>query len=229
MFEGGRYRLGMIRKLATVFVLTAATVVGSPDAMAELKSPEVGTFFVEGFGGLVLPLNSFDNADAGTNLGGSEVTWWPRFQLGVAAGGRVWQPLNLDVGLRLGYSLQKYYDLGEIRNKYDPGMDVLEITSFGRGALFPFGTERWGVTMELGLGLVMAFGGKEGTEDFPRENQMMFRVRICFGAVWRFADSMGLAIDALSLVSDIPMTDFFGEVVGTAVAYEPRVGYFYRF
>lgn len=218
-----------MRRLLIAAIVVVAGVAG-PDqtAQAELRQPRVERFFVEAFLGAVIPLTELDVPNV-TNLGGTNVSWLPRLQLGIAGGARVWDPLNLDVGLRLGYSYQQYWKLGETRQSYDPSIDLLELVPFGRAAIYPFGSDHWGISMELGAGFLFAFGGKDGTQDTPKDSQSFFRLRVGFGAIWRIDSAQSILFDVLHLTTDIPVTKEYKDDVGTMLNFEMRASYLFRF
>lgn len=199
-------------------------------AQAKLDAPYDETWFVEGVLGVPIPTTSLSLGDAGTGLGASAVeAWTPRLLIQVAVGGRVWDPLALDVGARIGYSFQQFVMLGSHRRDYDPPINFVEIVPFAQGKLYPFDTESWGLTFEVGFGMLFAFGGKRGGTDFPEKGQMMIRIRTAFGAIWRWRDDMHFHFDVVSLTTDIPITTQFSDVVGTQLNFEPRAGFRYRF
>ncbi|MFT7624526.1 MAG: hypothetical protein ACI9WU_003714 [Myxococcota bacterium] len=212
--------------LQLAFLILATLPV---QAQAELRRPTLKPFFVEAKAGLAMPLTDLELASCDAVNSGCALQWGTRPELAVAAGMRVWDPLMLDVGLRLGYGVQWSWSVGGSDFRYDPGISLVELSPFARGAIFPFGTEDWGISGELGLGLVFAFGGTRGGNDFPEETQMMLRIRIAFGAVWRWSASMAWIFNAASLTADVSVTDQFKDAVGSVVSWEPHAAFQYRF
>ncbi len=211
-------------------LVALSVALGASDAQSQLRRPTVEPFFVEGWAGLVVPMNDLQQEGcANTGLSACEIRWWPRLEIGVSAGGRVWDPLNLDVGLRLSYAIQKYFNNAQRRQDYSSGIDMIEVQPYVRGAVFPFKTDRWGITLDFGLGMFFAFGGKKGGNPFPEDSQMLVRIRVAFGLLLRWTSKTALTIDALSLVTDVPVTDYYLREVGTQLSFEPRVGFVYRF
>ncbi len=166
---------------------------------------------------------------AATALGGCETSFNARPEIGFKIGGRVWKPLNLDAGLRFGYGVQKGFTLAERSDSYQTGIDMIELLPFVRAGIFPFKKDTWGIGMEFGAGMFFAFGGKDGANPFPEDSQMLVRLRVSFGAIWRWSNRVSLNFDAISLVTDIPITDFWSREVGTQLGFEPNAGIQYRF
>jgi hypothetical protein len=217
------------RALVIGLTLTLGLVwnIGDATAKLRLRQPSAGTFFVEPYGGFIIPLNDLDNA--GRRVFILETRHWTRLSFGVAIGARAYKPLNLDVGLRLGYSWQSYYTTDGSRDSYDPAINMIELVPFGRMTLFPFNSDTWGISGELGLGLLMPFGGRRGTMDVPTQTQLAFRIRFGLGVMWRLSASQAIAFDAIQVVADLATTAEWKEDVGHQVNLETRVGYQYRF
>ena len=206
-------------------ILSLSCPVGQADG--KLRQPDAPMWFVEPTVSVFFPLTELDNpTKQKTN---AATTWAPRAGFGVAAGARVWKPLNLDVGLRTGISFQTHFSVDSSRDSFEDSLKLLELVPYARGTLFPFNRDDWGLSLELGLGMLLGFGGKIGANDFPDKAQMMLRIRAAFGAVWMFKPNHGLMLDAVSIVTDLPLTDHFQDEVGTVVTYETRVGYQFRF
>ena len=212
--------------LATVCSLAVLAILASP-AQGRLLRPEVEPVFAEAFAGFVFPVTKLDNTLARTL--GADTTWSPRFGFGLVGGARVWAPLNLDVGLRFGLSFQRGYTANQSKQSFDTSVKMIELVPVARGALFPFGSEHWGLQMELGFGMLLGTGGAHGSKDFPPETQMMLRVRMGVGVVWMWSKRMGLSLEALGLCTDIPVTDFFQDEVGTMLSLESNLAFRYRF
>ena len=214
----------MLIRLAVLGCLVGAAL---PASAAKLRRPASETFFVEPFLVIVIPLSAHDDALARAGFG--ETTWNNRFGFGASFGGRVWDPLLLDVGLRTSLTFQGSYTANESRQSYSSSITLFEIVPFARGSVFPFGTDAWGVSAELGLGLLVAGGGKAGSMEVPKEAQMALRLRVALGATWRISASQAATFDVLSMVTDFPVTTEWKDDLGTVFSVEPRVGYQFRF
>ncbi len=219
------------RRLAyQIFTALISIAVCVPEAQAQLLRPESGDFFGELGAGVVLQVNELQNEGCDATGLCSNATWGirPSFLL-LGFGARVWDPLLLDVGVRLGYGVQWRYSLSESDFRYDPGIDLVELLPFARGAVYPFGSDVWGVIGELGLGPVFAFGGKRSATDFPEETQLLVRIRFAIGAVMRWDEQMQWVLNALSFTTDISVTDQFQKAIGTVISWDPHVVFQYRF
>lgn len=189
-------------------------------AQAELRRPQAGRWFVEPGGGVVIPLTGLEIKDD---------AWLPRGEIAAKAGLRVWEPLNLDAGLRIGYSWQSHHTTVSASRSYAESIDLFDLGLFGRAAIFPFEGDEWGISLELGGSLMLASGGVDRANPVFSKTQMFVRIRVGFGAVWRWNEGFSLQLDALHLVTDAPVTTEAKNEVGTQLALEPHVGVQWRF
>jgi hypothetical protein len=216
----------MERSLASLLVATV--LLSSSPLSAQLLKIKESPFVVEPFAGMVFQLNDLAQKDA-TGLQSSNAQWGTRVQMGAACAMRVWDPLHLDAGLRLGLSFQNRIEIDSSSHSYDPAITMIELTPFARGTIYPFKTAEWGATFEFGLGLLIATGGKQGNTEYPENAQTSLRIRFALGALWRYDESMALTFDIVSLVTDISLMSEWKRYVGTAWSLEPRIGWQYRF
>jgi hypothetical protein len=201
--------------------------LGSAPASAELLHLTESRFVAEPFVGMVFPMSDLVLNDS-TGLQ-SDSRWGTRIQFGGAIAMRVWDPLHLDAGIRLGLSFQNRLEVNANSKSYDPSIKMFEFTPYARGHIYPLGTEEWGISFELGLGMLIAGGGKMGSTEEPENAQSSLRIRVALGAIWRYKEAMAITFDVLSLVTDIAITDEWDEKVGNIISLEPRFGWQVRF
>ena len=218
----------------TLALALMITMWSAPAQGQTLRTPEHGRWFLEAYTGLVLPLNNLEDGKNDKESQAKHLApdsfWWPRFQTGIAGGGRVWDGiLNLDVGMRLGLSFQQFFQLGETRQDYDPTVKILELTPFARANIFPFANTNIGFSLEIGLGPVFAMGGEVGSNDFPTKTQAALRLRAALGVIWYFMEDLAFTANLGSLVTDFYLTDEFNSRVGNSVALDWRFQIMYRF
>jgi|GEM_PF-5180097 hypothetical protein len=214
--------------LAALFLMPFEVIANDQNRpfYEKLPSPPADPFFVEASAGLLPPLTSLDNP--GDRLLNIKTDWSLRLPINLAGGMRVWDPLNLDVGLRMGISFQSFYNQNSISHSYDTSIRMVEVVPFGRATLFPFNTETWGLSAELGLGFLIPYGGVEGSTDFPKSTQLAIRVRTGLGTTWRF-DAKHAVLFHLHALFDMAATAEWQDKVGHQVSLELSGGYQLRF
>ena len=220
-----RMQRRMMRRIPLVFV---GLVMACPPARAELRRPPVKTWFVEGWAGPLFTVTELESKP-NRNVGLPPVEWSARLQFGVAAGARVTDVANLDVGLRFGLGFQSRYQVDRSDFSYNDAIKLIELVPYARGAVFPFPTDAWGISFEGGAGLRIATGGKQGAVAVPADSQLAIRLRFALGATWRFTTTTALTLDFLSVVVDLAATSEWQDTAGHLVAIEPRLGFQYRF
>lgn len=209
-------------------LLIVAVLLSASTASAQLNEHYDPPFSAEAFMGMLFQLTSFEQEDP-TGLQNDAISWSPRLQMGGAAAIRIYNPLHMDLGLRLGLSFQNSQVIGEISKSYDKAITMFEITPFVKAVIYPFIDDRWGVSVETGLGMLIGSGGKQGGTEIPKKTQTALRLRFAVGAIWRYATSVAMTFDVASLVTDFSLTSEWQSDVGTILYLEPRVGWQYRF
>ena len=213
----------LLKALIILVVLASAST-----ASAQLNEHYDPPFSAEVFMGMTFQLTNFEHEDQ-TGLQTDPISWSPRIQLGGAAAVRIWNPLHMDLGLRLGLAFQNSQQIGEITKSYDKPITMFEITPYVKAVIYPFVDDRWGVSVETGVGMLIGSGGKQGATLIPEKTQTALRIRFAVGAIWRYAKDVAITFDVASLVTDISLTSEWQSEVGTILYLEPRVGWQFRF
>ncbi|HIA04909.1 MAG TPA: hypothetical protein EYN66_23940 [Myxococcales bacterium] len=209
-------------------LIILAVLASASTASAQLNEHYDPPFSAEAFMGMVFQLTSFEQEDP-TGLQNDPISWAPRIQMGGAAAVRIWNPLHMDLGLRLGLSFQNSQVIGEITKSYDKPITMFEITPYVKAVIYPFVDDRWGISVETGVGMLIGSGGKQGATLIPKKTQTALRIRFAVGALWRYEKSVAITFDVASLVTDISLTTEWQGEVGTILNLEPRIGWQYRF